>query len=200
MMVSSTTRWFLPSDDDNSNVPTMRRHRHRPQQLQRFAWFVGSLAMAMLWSGTTTMPLLLCESFAPLSTPHMPQKQRVVAKTTTTVASTTTPSYPLWGLSIPSPRMTALTTTTTLFGTKNGGRSGKDGNNNNNNNNDDYDNFGASLSAVNAARTDISNFLTQRALQSFLFLLTQCRDEATVHWFEVSTKTTTTNKTKQHCI
>lgn len=42
--------------------------------------------------------------------------------------------------------------------------------------------------ARNLKRTDIRNFLTQRALQSFVFLLAQCRDEATVHWLEVFTR------------
>lgn len=40
--------------------------------------------------------------------------------------------------------------------------------------------------ALNKARTDIRNFLTQRAIQSFVFLLIHCRDEATVRWLEVS--------------
>jgi hypothetical protein len=40
--------------------------------------------------------------------------------------------------------------------------------------------------ALNKARTDIRNFLTQRSLQSFLFLLSTCRDSATVRWIEVS--------------
>lgn len=39
---------------------------------------------------------------------------------------------------------------------------------------------------LNKARTDIRNFLTQRALQSFIFLLSHCRDTATVRWLEVS--------------
>ena len=39
---------------------------------------------------------------------------------------------------------------------------------------------------LNKARTDIRNFLTQRAIQSFLFLLSHCRDTATVRWLEVS--------------
>jgi hypothetical protein len=41
------------------------------------------------------------------------------------------------------------------------------------------------LISRNRARTDIRNFLTQRALQSFLFLLISCRDSATVKWLEV---------------
>ena len=40
--------------------------------------------------------------------------------------------------------------------------------------------------ALNKARTDIRNFLTQRAIQSFVFLLINCRDQATVRWLEVS--------------
>jgi hypothetical protein len=39
---------------------------------------------------------------------------------------------------------------------------------------------------LNKARTDIRNFLTQRAVQSFIFLLSHCRDTATVRWIEVS--------------
>jgi hypothetical protein len=89
--------------------------------------------------------------------------------------------------------MTAKSTLTTLFGTKDRSGGGGDGNDNhrksgghnNDENHEESSSFGASLSAVNAARTDVRNFLTQRALQSLLFLLTQCRDEATVHWFEV---------------
>ena len=38
--------------------------------------------------------------------------------------------------------------------------------------------------ALNRAKTDIRNFLTQRAIQSFLFLLNSCRDGATVRWLE----------------
>ena len=49
--------------------------------------------------------------------------------------------------------------------------------------------------ALNKARTDIRNFLTQRSLQSFLFLLSTCRDSATVRWLEVSA----TNMGNCHC-
>lgn len=38
----------------------------------------------------------------------------------------------------------------------------------------------------NQARTDVRNFLTQRAIQSFMFLLHSCRDPHTVRWLEVS--------------
>ena len=38
--------------------------------------------------------------------------------------------------------------------------------------------------ALNRAKTDIRNFLTQRAIQSFMFLLNSCRDGATVRWLE----------------
>jgi len=34
------------------------------------------------------------------------------------------------------------------------------------------------------ARTDIRNFLTQRSIQSFVYLLNQCREEHTVQWLE----------------
>lgn len=34
------------------------------------------------------------------------------------------------------------------------------------------------------ARTDVRNFLTQRSIQSFVFLLNQCREEHTVRWLE----------------
>ena len=40
--------------------------------------------------------------------------------------------------------------------------------------------------ARNKARTDVRNFLTQRAIQSFIFLLDQCRDPHTIAWVEVS--------------
>lgn len=40
--------------------------------------------------------------------------------------------------------------------------------------------------AHNKIRTDVNNFLTQRAIQSFIFLLEQCRDPHTVRWMEVS--------------
>ena len=40
--------------------------------------------------------------------------------------------------------------------------------------------------AHNQIRTDVNNFLTQRAIQSFIFLLEQCRDPHTVRWMEVS--------------
>ena len=35
------------------------------------------------------------------------------------------------------------------------------------------------------ARTDVRIFLTQRAVQSFIFLLKSCGDPHTVHWLEV---------------
>lgn len=69
---------------------------------------------------------------------------------------------------------------TLLGATSNGGRSSR-----NNNDGDDDKNRRDAL-ALNKARTDIRNFLTQRAIQSFTFLLIHCRDEATVHWLEVS--------------
>ena len=37
----------------------------------------------------------------------------------------------------------------------------------------------------NKARTDIRNFLTQRSIQSFAYLLNQCREEHTIRWLEV---------------
>lgn len=37
----------------------------------------------------------------------------------------------------------------------------------------------------NKDRTDIRNFLTQRSIQSFVYLLNQCREEHTVRWLEV---------------
>ena len=39
--------------------------------------------------------------------------------------------------------------------------------------------------ARNKARTDVRNFLTQRAIQSFICLLDHCRDPHTVAWVEV---------------
>ncbi|OEU09306.1 hypothetical protein FRACYDRAFT_212404 [Fragilariopsis cylindrus CCMP1102] len=36
----------------------------------------------------------------------------------------------------------------------------------------------------NKDRTDIRNFLTQRSIQSFVYLLNQCREEHTVRWLE----------------
>ena len=48
------------------------------------------------------------------------------------------------------------------------------------------DDDGRDVAALNKARTDIRNFLTQRSIQSFIFLLHQCRDGATVRWLEVS--------------
>ena len=39
--------------------------------------------------------------------------------------------------------------------------------------------------ARNKARTDIRYFLTQRSIQSFVYLLNQCREEHTVHYLEV---------------
>jgi hypothetical protein len=41
--------------------------------------------------------------------------------------------------------------------------------------------------ALNMARTDVRNFLTQRAIQSFIFLLLTFRDPHTVRWLEVCT-------------
>ena len=37
----------------------------------------------------------------------------------------------------------------------------------------------------NKARMDLRNFLTQRSIQSFVYLLNQCREEHTVRWLEV---------------
>lgn len=58
--------------------------------------------------------------------------------------------------------------------------------------NDDYDSSSSSSSnpprdalSRNRARTDVRNFLTQRAIQSFVFLLAQCRDGHTASWIEV---------------
>jgi hypothetical protein len=51
------------------------------------------------------------------------------------------------------------------------------------------DHLGSSSSkfpwARNKARTDIRYFLTQRSIQSFVYLLNQCREEHTVHFLEV---------------
>jgi hypothetical protein len=35
------------------------------------------------------------------------------------------------------------------------------------------------------ARTDVRNFLTQRSIQSFVFVLNQCKEGHTVRWLEV---------------
>jgi hypothetical protein len=56
--------------------------------------------------------------------------------------------------------------------------------------NDDYDSPSSSNPprdslSRNRARTDVRNFLTQRAIQSFVFLLEQCRDGHTASWIEV---------------
>lgn len=56
---------------------------------------------------------------------------------------------------------------------------------------DPYDDDGGSSrdnDAVerNRARTDVRNFLTQRSIQSFVFLLNQVRDEQSVKFIEVS--------------
>jgi hypothetical protein len=58
-----------------------------------------------------------------------------------------------------------------------------DSNNNNNNNNEggNYDFW-----SRNKARTDVRSFLTQRSIQSFVYLLNQCREEHSVRWLEVS--------------
>ena len=48
------------------------------------------------------------------------------------------------------------------------------------------DNFEDAYSR-NVARTCVRNFLTQRAIQSFTFLLESCRDPHTVRWLEVNT-------------
>jgi hypothetical protein len=57
-----------------------------------------------------------------------------------------------------------------------------------------YDSFESSryedALARNKARTDVRSFLTQRAIQSFVYLLNKCRDPHTVNWMEVSQKKT----------
>jgi hypothetical protein len=50
-----------------------------------------------------------------------------------------------------------------------------------NDNNDDASCF---IFAANAARVDVRNLLTQRAIQSFMFLLTTVRDPHSVKWIE----------------
>jgi len=55
--------------------------------------------------------------------------------------------------------------------------------NNNNNNNNHHRNYEDAL-AHNQRRTDVRIFLTQRAIQSFMFLLVSTRDPHTVNWFE----------------
>ncbi|GAX17878.1 hypothetical protein FisN_18Hh082 [Fistulifera solaris] len=50
-------------------------------------------------------------------------------------------------------------------------------------NDDEEQRYQAAL-AHNKIRTDVKNFLTQRAIQSFIFLLVQCRDPHTVRWLE----------------
>lgn len=58
-------------------------------------------------------------------------------------------------------------------------------NNNNSNNNADADDDSLSSSrARNDARIDVRNFLTQRAIQSFLFLCNSVRDPHSVRWME----------------
>lgn len=49
---------------------------------------------------------------------------------------------------------------------------------------DNNDSYGSDV--FPKSRTDIRNFLTQRSIQSFAFLLNQCREEHTVRWLEVS--------------
>jgi len=53
-------------------------------------------------------------------------------------------------------------------------------------NSDDEESAGRYNDAMerNRAKTCIRNFLTQRAIQSFMFLLKSCRDQATVLWLE----------------
>ena len=50
---------------------------------------------------------------------------------------------------------------------------------------DDNEHSEESLTRNNKARTDVRNFLTQRSIQSFVFLLGQVRDEHTARWMEV---------------
>jgi hypothetical protein len=64
--------------------------------------------------------------------------------------------------------------------------------------NDWYDqerNFGGAPWRRNKARTDIRYFLTQRSIQSFVYLLNQCREEHTVQFLEVSSKRMTVDGT-----
>jgi hypothetical protein len=64
------------------------------------------------------------------------------------------------------------------------------------------DGNGRGSDAFLKARTDIRIFLTQRSIQSFVYLLNQCREEHTVRWLEVSRKSfrRTTRRLRQHCI
>ena len=49
----------------------------------------------------------------------------------------------------------------------------------------DYERYKAALEH-NTRRTDVRLFLTQRAIQSFIHILIECRDPHTVRWLEVS--------------
>jgi len=51
---------------------------------------------------------------------------------------------------------------------------------------DSSSNAGRDALDRNKARTDIRNFLTQRSIQSFVYLANQCREEHIVRWLEVS--------------
>ena len=48
-----------------------------------------------------------------------------------------------------------------------------------------WDDADAESARRNSIRMDVRNFLTQRAIQSFLCLLDSCRDPHTVRWLEV---------------
>lgn len=71
-------------------------------------------------------------------------------------------------------------------------RDNNDSTNRDNNDNDsssfflvDYERYKAALEH-NTRRTDVRLFLTQRAIQSFIHILIECRDPHTVRWLEVS--------------
>jgi hypothetical protein len=51
-------------------------------------------------------------------------------------------------------------------------------------NDDESDTEAQDAQARNEARTDVRNLLTQRAIQSFVFLVTECRDPHSGKWLE----------------
>jgi hypothetical protein len=82
-------------------------------------------------------------------------------------------------------RKRRTTTTTTTTTTAHFGSSSSNDYNNNNNNEDEMIRRQSSNSKwKNDARLDVRNLLTQRAIQSFLYLLESCRDPHSGKWIE----------------
>lgn len=162
---------------------------------QHFHALGWSWLLLMATGSTVTAPF--GQAFAPILVPNPPRRTPIITTNicagipTTTPTTTTTTTTGCWHCH-PNGRIGRLVGV--LFQAVGRGeqdyRDDNDGKNNDDNNDDDddswdYDSYQQAL-IHNQLRTDVRIFLTQRALQSFIYLLLTCRDPHTVRWLEVS--------------